>query len=113
MIDVLIYQTPDGDYTGFQMKGHAEYADYGKDIVCAAVSALVINTINSVAEFTEDIFENTVDSDRDLVSFAVTSRPVSESSKLLLQSLVLGLSGIESEYGKKHIKIHFEKKQEV
>ena len=28
-------------------KGHAGYAEEGQDIVCAAVSALVINTVNS------------------------------------------------------------------
>ena len=27
--------------------GHAEYADYGKDIVCASVSSIVITSINA------------------------------------------------------------------
>ena len=27
-------------------KGHALYSDYGKDIVCAAISSIVITTIN-------------------------------------------------------------------
>ncbi len=31
-----------------------EYADSGQDIVCAAASVLVINTMNSIEEFTED-----------------------------------------------------------
>jgi hypothetical protein len=111
MIDVMIYHNSQGDYTGFQMRGHAGYADYGQDIVCAGVSALVINTINSIEKFTEDTFENAVEPD--VVTFTVTSRPVSASTKLLLQSLVLGLSGIEEEYGKKHIKLHLKEKQEV
>ena len=28
--------------------GHALYADYGKDIVCSAVSSIVITTINGI-----------------------------------------------------------------
>ena len=28
--------------------GHAGYADYGKDIVCASFSTMVITTINSI-----------------------------------------------------------------
>lgn len=28
--------------------GHANYADYGKDIVCAAVSSTVITTVNGI-----------------------------------------------------------------
>jgi hypothetical protein len=113
MIDVDIYQDSKGEYTGFQMRGHAEYADYGKDIVCAGVSALVINTINSVEKFTTDTFENTVEPEDGSVTFLVTSYPVSSSTKLLLQSLVLGLSGIQAEYGEKHIKLAFKEKQEV
>ena len=54
MIDVTLFQNDSGDYVGFRMTGHAEYAEYGSDIVCAAVSVLVINTINSV-----EIFRNT------------------------------------------------------
>ena len=31
--------------------GHALYDDYGKDIVCASVSSIVITTINAIIEF--------------------------------------------------------------
>lgn len=31
--------------------GHADYDDYGKDIVCASVSSIVITTINAVLTF--------------------------------------------------------------
>ncbi|MBQ9920632.1 MAG: ribosomal-processing cysteine protease Prp [Clostridia bacterium] len=51
MIDALFYRNPNGDITGFTISGHAGYADCGKDIVCAAVSAmtsLVINTLEEV-----------------------------------------------------------------
>ena len=113
MIDVLLYTNRADEYVGFQMKGHAEYAQYGQDIVCSAVSALVINTINSVEQFTEDAFESTVQEEDGVVCFAITSRPVSASSKLLLNSLALGLQGIEAQYGKKHVNIHFKRKQEV
>ena len=33
--------------------GHAMYADYGKDIVCAAVSSIVMTTVESIAAFDE------------------------------------------------------------
>ena len=28
--------------------GHAKYNDYGKDIVCASVSSIVITTVNAI-----------------------------------------------------------------
>ena len=43
-----------GSYLDFLSKGHAGYAEEGQDIVCAAASILVINTINAIEEFTED-----------------------------------------------------------
>lgn len=33
-----------------EIKGHAYYDDYGKDIVCASVSSIVITTINAISE---------------------------------------------------------------
>ena len=43
-----------GNYLEFVSKGHAGYAEEGQDIVCAAVSVLVINTVNSLETFTDD-----------------------------------------------------------
>lgn len=34
-----------------EIKEHANYDDYGKDIVCASVSSIVITTINAIIEF--------------------------------------------------------------
>ena len=113
MIDVTLFQNDSGDYVGFRMTGHAEYAEYGSDIVCAAVSVLVINTINRVEKFTDDEFNSAVHEEKDIVLFGIKSEKVSESAKLLLNSLVLGLEGIQAEYGKKYIKIRKKRKQEV
>ena len=54
MITVIVYQRSDGEYIGFETSGHADYADEGYDIICAAVSALTVNAVNSVETFTED-----------------------------------------------------------
>lgn len=36
------------------IKGHADYDDYGKDIVCASVSSIVITTVNAILEINRD-----------------------------------------------------------
>lgn len=113
MIQVTIYQNASDKYCGFRMEGHAEFAAYGSDIVCAAVSALVINTMNSIEAFTEDTFENAVHQEEDVVSFGITSESVSDQAELLLNSLVLGLESIAKEYGKKYIRLKITRKQEV
>ena len=51
MIKITI-TTQDKQFKRFTVSGHAEYDDPGKDIVCSAVSILVINTVNSLDAFT-------------------------------------------------------------
>lgn len=113
MINITIYQNEQDVYTGFRMEGHAGYAEHGEDIVCAAVSVLVINTINSIEAFSEDTFHASIHEENDVVAFQITSDPVTASAKLLLRSLVLGLQGIQGEYGKRYLKMKIKKKQEV
>ena len=38
MTTIMIYQSNKGEYQRLTCKGHAGYADYGKDIVCASIS---------------------------------------------------------------------------
>lgn len=104
MIKVKIYKNADNLITGFKMLGHADFADNGSDIVCAAVSALVINTINSIDHFTSDIFDIKQDEDKGFIEFHMVS-PVSSYGNLLLSSLALGLQGISEEYTDKYIRI--------
>jgi uncharacterized protein YsxB (DUF464 family) len=104
MIKVSIYKNAENLITGFTLSGHADYSEYGSDVVCAAVSALVINTINSIENFTSDRFRLEQDENKGFIEFHVISS-ISNNSNLLLSSLALGLQGIEEEYSKKYIKI--------
>lgn len=50
---------------GFSLKGHAGYAQYGKDICCAAVTSAVELTVNAITEILKvdasvGVFENEV-----------------------------------------------------
>lgn len=105
MIRVTVYKNPNKEYIGFKTEGHAEYADSGQDIVCSAVSVLVINTINSIDTFTTD--ECIVKSEQESGVIACRfSSTVSEQSNLLLDSLILGLQGIQKNY-QSYIEISF------
>ncbi len=104
MIKVSIYKNTNNMITGFKVLGHANYAEHGSDVVCAAVSVLVINTINSIDKFTSDTFDVQEDEDKGLIEFYMVDS-VSNEGNLLLNSLALGLQGIEDEYEGKYIKI--------
>ncbi len=67
--------------SGIFSKGHAGYAEEGQDIVCAAVSALIINTVNSLENLQMIRFE--VQEDDGYVSFHFRNDPVTERGNFL------------------------------
>lgn len=101
MIQISI-KTNSGLIVAFTCKGHAGYEDAGKDIVCASVSALTINAVNSVEKLTGDKF-TCKDSDGYL-SFRFEQKPGPEAN-LIMQSMLIGLQNIENEVGSRYVKI--------
>lgn len=95
MIRVVFYRNSAGIWRGFSVKGHAEYAQAGRDIVCAAVSALVINTMNSVEAFTDDPV--VADVKDGVAVFKFASVPGSDAT-LLMNSLEAGLQNIRKDH---------------
>ena len=105
MIRFLVFK-PDEQYHGFVLEGHAGYADEGYDIICSAVSALAINTVNSIEAFTDDGFEAEQAEDGGYLKFMMTEDP-SDATVLLLDSLVLGMQYIQEAYGQEYLSISF------
>ena len=91
-----------GNYLEFVSKGHAGYAEEGQDIVCAAVSVLVINTVNSLETFTDDQFD--VQEKDGFVSIHFRN-DLSERVMLLMDSLLLGLTEIAGSYNNRYLTV--------
>ena len=88
-------------------RGHAGYDDSGQDILCAAVSALLINTANSLEQFTQD--DLAVDEgEGDGYLRICVGGEVSAEARLLLESLLLGLRTIQETYGEDFVRIRYE-----
>lgn len=49
----ITFNTNRDSITGFRCTGHAGYAEVGKDIVCAAVSACLIGVCNEIKRFSD------------------------------------------------------------
>ncbi len=101
MIQVIVEKQRD-DIVGFRMEGHSGYAESGSDIVCAAVSALAINCVNSIEKYAEDRFTLDTDEEEGRMSFQLEGKPSGEA-QLLLQSMVLGVTEISRTYGKQYV----------
>ncbi len=107
MTNITFHKTKAGEYRDFICSGHAGFGSYGKDIVCASISILVINTINSLEEIVHEKITVDTDEKRGLI-ICRFERPLQETSKVLVDSLVLGLSQIAAQYGGKYCKLEFE-----
>ena len=107
MIRVTIQKTCKDAWKGFSLEGHADAAESGRDVICAAVSMLVLNTVNSVERFTEDAFRCDAAQDGGYLEFIFTGE-VSDASALLLDSMEAGLQDVEKQYGKRYINIRYE-----
>jgi len=95
----------------FTMTGHANFAEYGSDIVCAAVSAVAIGAINAVEELTGHVLPVEMGGDGGYLYCTVPKDLPEETNQkiqLLLSGMIVSLQTIERDYGR-YIKITFKK----
>ena len=87
---------------GFDITGHAGFAEAGEDIVCAAVSVLAINTINTLEKLLKQKFELVEDQKNGgLLQVALSDEGQNDPAvQLILSSLELGLKDVEQSYPK-------------
>ncbi len=97
MVSVIIYKK-NGSYYRIECSGHAGNAPEGENIVCAAISALVINCFNSVEQFTGDYVSS--ETSKDGITSLQLKEHISHDTELLVKSLELGLNEISKDNGK-------------
>lgn len=85
---------------GITIDGHAGYAEAGKDIVCAGVTALTENMIDSIESLTKDEIQYEISPGRVDIHY----KNLSEYGKLLVDSFFLGICDIEQDFPE-HVKI--------
>lgn len=101
MITITIFKNKSGSYKGFQCMGHADFANKGKDIVCSAVSILVINTINAMETLLKEPFSYQQAEADGMIKVDFADTP-SVGAALLLDAMVLGLEEVKKQYGTKY-----------
>lgn len=79
-----------------QICGHARAAPKGKDIVCAAVSALTQSFISAMEQLTDDYIETSVAAGNVVIQYG----KLSDKGNLLRDSFILGMKEIEYTYPK-------------
>ena len=83
------------------IKGHANFDDYGKDIVCASVSSIVITSINAILR----IDENSIDYQEEEGLVIIDIKKHTNVIDILIDNMIDLLNQLENKYNK-NIKIN-------
>ncbi|MEE8885633.1 MAG: ribosomal-processing cysteine protease Prp [Eubacteriales bacterium] len=107
MTKVCFTKNRQGVITGFTAEDHSGYAEAGEDIVCAAVSALVIHTVNSIDRFTDDQTEEEQDEKNAWIRLQIIGEP-DEKAELFLKSLEATLADMQqNEFYRDFIEVRY------
>ena len=94
MIVVKTYNK-DNNILMISIKGHANYKEYGNDIVCASVSSIALCTVNAILTFNKESI-SVIENDGLLV-INVLKKDDSTTKKLLINMLRC-LKDVETDY---------------
>ncbi|MEG0050572.1 MAG: ribosomal-processing cysteine protease Prp [Terrisporobacter sp.] len=103
MIKIKYHYTDEFRRKGFTIKGHADFAPIGQDIVCAAVTSNSIGIINSLDTIAKVKFD-AVTGQEGFIECLVNDESLNEKSDLLLEHFELTMKSIQKDYPK-NIKI--------
>lgn len=104
MIKVTVIKQAE-EYRGFVISGHSGYGEEGEDIICAAVSALAVNAVNSLETFARIPME--VEQEDGYLSCQF-GKQLNPEGVLLMDSMILGMQQICENYGNAYTQVSFE-----
>lgn len=99
MIKVQVRRAPDGAVVEVRTEGHAGFADHGEDIVCAAVTALVVTALIGIKRVAQHPYEGKASSGKAYCKVLPGGTPESAmKAQAILETTVLGLRDIAKDY---------------
>ena len=109
MIQAIVHRNAAGQIDSFKVANH------GESYVCAAVSMLVINTINSIEALTDAQFVCNTNEEEGQIDFSLTtprSEPAGQSAGILIDAMALGLEDVAAEYPNELTMTQYNKERE-
>ena len=108
MINIVI-KKKSGIINEIVASGHSGYAERGSDIICAAVSAVVQTAFLGVKNISNKQVVIRRDDAKGFISLKINNLKDKEleKSQIILETMILGLKDIESDY-KKYLKLEEE-----
>lgn len=109
-MDVVIFKRK-SVFLGFEMSGHAFYANHGEDILCASLSTLGINTSNSLEKIcgVDDKRQNLECEDgflKILIDEEDIEGEIFRDSQTIFKVFEMGIISLKEQYNK-YIEIYY------
>lgn len=83
------------NYKKISILGHAMYDDMGKDIVCSAVSSIVITTVNGILSLSNDSLKYMIGKKGMTINVISKDR----TTQILIRNMINLLKELKSKYG--------------
>ena len=93
MIKVTVIKE-NAKFKKISLLGHAMYDDYGKDIVCSAVSSIVITSVNGILALNKGSLSYLVSKK----GMTIDIKNMDETTQILIGNMVSLLKELESKY---------------
>ena len=82
------------EITEITIKGHADSAPYGQDLVCAAVSAIVIGTLNAI----EEMAEGSCEIEQNEARTVIAVKEINPTLSIILEVMLYQMRSIAESY---------------
>ncbi|MBR2788421.1 MAG: ribosomal-processing cysteine protease Prp [Erysipelotrichaceae bacterium] len=89
-----VYEVDRGTYLSLRVSGHAEFGEYGKDLVCASVSSIMFGFMNALDALDEKIDIEQLEND-----IVITNHTNLQVVDDYFELVIMQLKTIEESYG--------------
>ena len=104
MINVDLLINREDEIVGFEIKGHAEYDEYGKDLVCSAVTILAYSCVNSLDKYSEDVKFSDDD-----ITMSVSIYKTTRDTNVIFDYFKIGIETLLGNYSS-YVKLNYKEK---
>jgi len=107
---IVCFLRKENNIVTFNIEGHSDYAEAGSDIVCSAVSAISITTINGITDVLKIKPRYVMEDGYLNLSLQGNLPDEIDKCQVLLETMLLGLKNLEKNY-RNYIKVIVEEVQ--
>lgn len=100
MIKIDISRDDQNNIVEFSIKGHADFAPHGEDIVCASISILSQTTILALNELLSINLEYCMEEGYLSCKLPNLTNEIREKANLILNTMLIGIKGTRGMYNK-------------